>query len=92
LLATIALMRVGMRHFWSRLDYPAPRLRVIETLPIMLLLLGCIALVVAAEPVYLYMHATAETLHSPVDYIDAVLDARPTGSTETGLDNSGALP
>jgi multicomponent K+:H+ antiporter subunit D len=82
LLATMALVRVGMRHFWSRLEYPAPRLRVIETLPIALLLAACIALVVSAEPVFNYMRATANTLHSPVDYIDAVLDARPRGTTD----------
>jgi multicomponent K+:H+ antiporter subunit D len=82
LLASLALIRVGMRHFWSRLDYPPPRLRVIETLPVALLLLACVALVVAAEPVYLYMRATAEALHSPVDYIAAVLDARPVGAAD----------
>jgi len=34
LFAAIALMRVGVRHFWAAQDRPAPRLRVIETLPI----------------------------------------------------------
>jgi multicomponent K+:H+ antiporter subunit D len=92
LFAAMALIRVGMRHFWSRLEYPAPRLRVIETLPITLLLIACVALVVAAEPVYLYMHVTAETLHSPVAYIDAVLDARPVGSAANAVDTTGALP
>jgi multicomponent K+:H+ antiporter subunit D len=93
LLATIALMRVGMRHFWSRLDYPAPRLRVIETLPIALLLTACIGLVAAAEPVYTYMRATADALHSPVDYIDAVLDARPISDvSEVDAATPGAVP
>ena len=45
LLAAIALMRVGMRHFWASPDRPAPRLRVVECVPIGLLLLGCIVLV-----------------------------------------------
>ncbi len=89
LLATMALIRVGMRHFWSRLEYPAPRLRVIETLPIALLMMACIALTAAAEPVYLYMRATAETLHNPVDYIDAVLDARPVSPVDV---EAGVLP
>jgi multicomponent K+:H+ antiporter subunit D len=89
LLAAMALIRVGMRHFWSRLDYPAPRLRIIETLPIALLLLACMALVVVVEPVYSYMRATAEALHNPVDYIDAVLDARPRSNVDAA---PGALP
>jgi multicomponent K+:H+ antiporter subunit D len=83
LLATMALIRVGMRHFWSRLDYPAPRLRIIETLPIALLLTACIAMVAGVDPVYRYMRATAEALHNPVDYIAAVLDARPRTNYDT---------
>src|SRR5690606_25637662 len=77
LFGAMALIRVGMRHFWSRLDYAPPRLRVIETLPIALLLGACVAMVVLAEPVYRYMRATADTLHDPTAYIDAVLGARP---------------
>jgi multicomponent K+:H+ antiporter subunit D len=92
LLAAIALMRVGMRHFWSRLDYSAPRLRIIETLPITLLLLACVALVAAAEPVFLYMQATAEALHHPAGYIDAVLSARPVGGIDTLITETGVLP
>ncbi|HEY0963346.1 MAG TPA: proton-conducting transporter membrane subunit, partial [Pseudomonadales bacterium] len=77
LFGAMALIRVGMRHFWSRLDYEPPRLRVIETLPIALLLLACVAMVALAEPVYLYMRATADSLHDSTAYIDAVLSARP---------------
>ena len=77
LAASIALIRVGMRHFWSFQPYPSPRLRVIETLPIALLLTGCIALSAAAEPVYVYMRATVTSLHNPVRYVDAVMAARP---------------
>ena len=32
LLAVTALLRIGIRHFWTPLDRPAPRLRVFETL------------------------------------------------------------
>jgi multicomponent K+:H+ antiporter subunit D len=68
-------------------------LRVIETLPIALLLTACIGLVAAAEPVYTYMRATADALHSPVDYIDAVLDARPISDvSEVDAATPGAVP
>ena len=49
LFGTIALMRVGMRHFWTAQDRPAPRLRVIETLPIAGLLAASMALVLQAD-------------------------------------------
>ena len=39
LLATIALSRAGIRHFWAPQDRPAPRLRTIECAPIAALLL-----------------------------------------------------
>jgi len=77
LLAAIALMRVGMRHFWTEEDRPSPRLLVTETLPVGGLLLACALLVVRAEPMLAYTQATAEALHSPTRYITAVMDARP---------------
>jgi multicomponent K+:H+ antiporter subunit D len=77
LLAAIALMRVGMRHFWTAQERPAPRLRVVETLPIAGLLLAALLLVARAEPALAYARATAEALHAPDRYIAAVLGARP---------------
>ncbi len=77
LLSAMALMRVGMRHFWTSQDRPAPRLRVVETLPIAALLTASVLLVVQAEPVLRYTRATAESLHSPAGYINAVLGAQP---------------
>ena len=77
LFAAMALMRVGMRHFWTTQDRPAPRLRVIESLPIALLLALTVALVVQAGPVMSHMQSTAETLATPALYIDAVMGARP---------------
>jgi multicomponent K+:H+ antiporter subunit D len=76
LLAATALMRVGMRHFWTTQDRPAPRLRVVETLPIAALLAASVALVVLAEPALRYARATAQALHAPAGYIEAVLSAR----------------
>jgi multicomponent K+:H+ antiporter subunit D len=76
LLAAIALVRVGIRNFWAPQDRPAPRLRLIEGLPIGLLLAACVLLAVRGEPVLHYMRATADALHRPALYIDAVLGAR----------------
>jgi multicomponent K+:H+ antiporter subunit D len=77
LLATIALTRVGIRHFWAPQERAAPRLRIIECLPIGLLLIACMLLVVRGEAALRYMRATADALQRPALYIDAVLSARP---------------
>ena len=73
----IALMRVGVRHFWTPQDRPAPRLRVIETLPIAGLLAAAVAMVLHAESALSYARATADSLQAPDLYIDAVMGARP---------------
>ena len=77
LLAAVALMRVGMRHFWTTQDRPPPRLRVVETLPIAALLLASVGIVVQAQSVLGYARATADALHQPTRYIEAVLSQRP---------------
>ncbi|CAG0984490.1 NADH-quinone oxidoreductase subunit M [Burkholderiales bacterium] len=77
LVATISLARAGIRYFWAPQDRPAPRLRVVECLPIAALLFACAALTVRAEPVLRYAQDTALALHRPSVYIDAVMSARP---------------
>ena len=77
LFGAIALMRVGMRHFWTAQDRPAPRLRVIETVPIGGLLVASLALVLQAEAGLAFTRAAADSLHAPQLYIDAVMGARP---------------
>jgi len=77
LLAAVALMRVGMRHFWTASERPAPRLRVVESLPIAGLLAAGVWLVAQSDAALRYTHATAQALHAPQQYIDAVLRARP---------------
>jgi len=86
LFGAIALMRVGVRHFWTAQDRPAPRLRVIESLPIAGLLAASVALVLHAEAGFAYTRAAAESLHAPKLYIDAVMGARPV------LRSAGAAP
>ncbi len=77
LLSSIALMRVGIRHFWAPEQRPAPHLRVAECLPIGLLLGACVILVVRGEPALRYLHDAAEGLHRPERYIESVRAARP---------------
>ena len=77
LFAAIALMRVGMAHFWTTQDRPAPRLRVVETLPIAALLGASLFMVSQAESTLAYTQATADALHEPQRYIEAVLGTRP---------------
>jgi multicomponent K+:H+ antiporter subunit D len=77
LMAATALLRIGMRHFWTAQARPAPRLRVVETLPIGLLLATGLTLVLRGEATLDYMRQTAYTLHTPAAYIDAVFSVRP---------------
>ncbi len=84
LMAATALLRIGMRHFWTTQARPAPRLRVVETLPIGLLLAAGLTLVLRGEATLDYMRQTAYTLHTPAAYIDAVFSVRPRPSPATG--------
>ena len=81
LLAATALVRVGIRHFWTSQDRPAPRLRVVECLPIAGLLIAAVAMVLNAEAVLGYGQTTARGLHDPALYIEAVMGTRPIGRT-----------
>jgi multicomponent K+:H+ antiporter subunit D len=80
LMAATALLRIGMRHFWTAQARPSPHLRVAETLPIGLLLAGGLILVLQGGQVLDYMRQTAATLHAPSQYISAVQSARPVPS------------
>ena len=84
LLAATALVRVGMRHFWAPQDRPAPRLRIVECVPIGLLLAASMLLVLRGEPVLQYARATADALHQPERYINAVMGARPLARVDAG--------
>jgi multicomponent K+:H+ antiporter subunit D len=76
LLAAVSFLRVGMRHFWLVQERPAPRLSVVESAPLALLLGACVALVVDAEGALSYARATALTLHDPSGYVKAVMNTR----------------
>ena len=75
LAAIIAMTRAGIRAFWAPLERAVPRVRLIEMAPIVALLLLCVMQTVQAGPILRYMQATAQSLHAPSDYIDAVLPA-----------------
>lgn len=72
----VALARIGMRLFWSVMGRTTPRLRIIEAAPVAFLLLLCIGLTVAARPVMKYLEITAQALHTPATYIEAVLSVQ----------------
>jgi multicomponent K+:H+ antiporter subunit D len=84
LTALIAMTRAGIRVFWGSPDRTVPRVRLIEMAPVAVLLLLCAIQTVYAGPVMRFMAATAQSLHSPQDYIRGVLGSaapRPNGFT-----------
>jgi len=83
LLGLIALTRAGIRHFWTTHDRPAPQLRVLEGLPVAVLLLACAALTVQAGPAMRYAQSTADALHDPSAYVAAVMSAEPLPGPQT---------
>jgi multicomponent K+:H+ antiporter subunit D len=77
LAALIALTRAGIGAFWASPERAAPRVRVIEMVPIALLLMLCVAQTIQAGPVMRFMQATARSLHAPPHYIRDVLGSSP---------------
>ena len=82
LAALVALTRAGIRAFWASADRAVPRVRLIEVAPVAALLLLCVIQTIQAGPIMRFMQATAQSLHTPHDYIGGVLGAaaeRPAG-------------
>jgi multicomponent K+:H+ antiporter subunit D len=75
LAAMYAMMRAGIRAFWVPLESTVPTVRFLEMLPIVGLLVLCVALTVQAGPVARFMQATADRLHAPATYTGEVLSA-----------------
>ena len=73
LAAVISLMRFGVRTFWSTPDARAPRLQLSEAAPVLMLLLLCVIMSVAAGPTSRYMERASATLHQPQLYTERVL-------------------
>ena len=82
LAALVALTRAGIRAFWASADRAVPRVRLIEVAPVAALLLLCVIQTIQAGPIMRFMQATAQSLHTPHDYVRGVLGSaaeRPAG-------------
>lgn len=75
--ALVALSRTGIRMFWTPRDRPAAQLKVLECLPIGLLLTLCLLISFRAEPLARYLQAAASELKDPHGYVQAVQGVRP---------------
>jgi multicomponent K+:H+ antiporter subunit D len=73
LAAVIALARAGVRIFWADAGRIAPRVRLIEILPVAGLIAVCLLLTVFAGPAMNYLHEAGNSLHPPDVYIREVL-------------------
>jgi multicomponent K+:H+ antiporter subunit D len=73
LAAMIAMARAGVRRFWASPGERAPRVRVIEMVPVLLLLVLCAALSVEAGSAMRYLDDAARSLHAPQGYVERVL-------------------
>ena len=77
LASMIAAVRLGIRYLWAPAGRPAPMLRLIECIPVAILVTLCVGLLIGASPVLHFTQAAAETLLEPQRYIEAVMSARP---------------
>ena len=92
LFTTISLVRAGIRHFWSSGGRFAPRLKVVESGAVLVLIGACLLLTVFAEPALRYTTATATYLHAPRPYVDAVFDTPPRPGPTTPDYTQGQAP
>lgn len=76
LFALVAFSRAGIRHFWASHDRSPPIVRVVEGVPVAILLASCVMLTIQADNVMRFMQSTANTLYAPDDYINTVLNTR----------------
>jgi multicomponent K+:H+ antiporter subunit D len=77
LVTLIALLRTGVRTFWSSTRREPPRLRAAEGVPLVALLGLCALLAAGAGPAMAYANAAARALHARHAYIDAILPPSP---------------
>lgn len=73
LASVIALGRAGVRIFWADAGRIAPRVRLIEILPVAGLIVLCLMLTVFAGPAMDYLGEAGHGLHPPGNYIGEVL-------------------
>jgi multicomponent K+:H+ antiporter subunit D len=85
LLCMVGLSRAGVRHFWAPQGRPAPRLRIIECVPVAALLALCAWLAIRPGPVLDYTQAAAAAVVNPVGYVEAVMSATPVPPPSIGF-------
>jgi multicomponent K+:H+ antiporter subunit D len=86
LCALIAMMRTGIRTFWAPIDGTVPRVLAMEIAPVAFLLTLCLVMTVQGGQMMRYMDATAQSLHSPADYVRDVLSAQPIPGPDAARD------
>lgn len=77
LCALIATLRAGIQIFWAPIEGTVPRVLLLEIAPVALLLMLCLVMTVQGGQMMRYMDATAQSLHSPGNYLRDVLSAKP---------------
>ena len=77
LMALTALVRIGIREFWSSISRQAPALKLMEGLPVAVLLGGTVLMVVYAGDVMRFTQRAANNLLTPGNYVRSVLDKEP---------------
>lgn len=79
--AIIALMRFGVRTFWSITAPIPPRITLTEGLPVLALLLLAVSMTFAAGPVRGYLDRVAADQNNPQRYIQQVLTTPVAGTS-----------
>lgn len=73
----VAMLRGGINTFWATREDMKPTIRLVEIVPITVLIVFCMALTIFAGPAMNYFEATAAELHNPVGYIQSVISTVP---------------
>lgn len=74
LLVMIAMVRSGINSFWATVVEGPVSVRLIEIMPIMVLLGLCVMMTIFAGPVMDYLSGTAALIHDPSAYVERVLN------------------
>ncbi len=80
----IAMIRAGMRSFWSSIEREVPRVRLIELAPVAVLLFLCMAITLQAGPVMNFTQAIAESLGAPAAHSPAIVAPEASSSGHGG--------
>lgn len=83
--AMIAMVRAGIRTFWSPIEGTVPRVLVMEIAPVAFLLTLCLMMTIQAGSMMRYMDATAQSLHTPSGYVQGVMSAPAVPSPGAGV-------